>query len=411
MGKKSLRSKSKTPSEKEVIETPSPNSMHTISMTSAKKAPELKVEKVVPTQVIDQLNLNKSALPSSQSSLGQPSPSIGNISNEQIQIHVDTNDPHLWSKSRIMVPVDVQALVVEPSSSNQSIKSAWKSVSGNRSATNQYADKWASLETTFEADPNTSEIMAKHNEAFTYSNIVSGHLPLPEGIHLHWAMPDALLHGELIEDDEITDEYLNPNDMVEYQGSMITVASAIEQGLEIPLNEDNSKTISESISFPQLPDRWLIARHWTEENTKHKKYWVIESDSLKVTELNKWNPPEPQQNPQPEMTAIGPHSGDTLWTVTYDNAAGRFTFHDNPGRHISGPLHYTVCGWYSKKENDPLYAPSSLSEIEWFRRVREDLRWAVDENSINIHAEYKESFNSMNSMVFANLKTSTGGEN
>jgi hypothetical protein len=195
---------------------------------------------------------------------------IETLTEIEIQQYVDTNDPHLWNGARILVPVDVQALVVEEGSD---VKSAWGSIQGQRSTSNQYADKWANLETTFEEreGDDSGSLAAKYKEAFTYSNLKNGVLPLPVGIHLHWAMPDALLHGELKDSDEIDDKYLDPNDLVNYQDSMVTVKDAISQGLEIPNNPDNSKTIAESISFPQLPDRWLVTRHWKENRQQKKK--------------------------------------------------------------------------------------------------------------------------------------------
>ncbi|MBT4408048.1 MAG: hypothetical protein HOC79_09290 [Euryarchaeota archaeon] len=348
------------------------------------------LEKVVSAKLIDQSDLGKSGMKIEQGMGAKNALPIETLTEIEIQQYVDTNDPHLWNGARILVPVDVQALVVEEGSD---VKSAWGSIQGQRSTSNQYADKWANLETTFEEreGDDSGSLAAKYKEAFTYSNLKNGVLPLPVGIHLHWAMPDALLHGELKDSDEIDDKYLDPNDLVNYQDSMVTVKDAISQGLEIPNNPDNSKTIAESISFPQLPDRWLVTRHWKENRQQKKKYWVIESDTLKATELNLWNPPDLREEKIAEMTAIGPHTGDHLWTVTYENASGRFTFHDDPGRGISGPLHYTVCGWYSNKTHDPLFASPNLSEIEWFRRVREDLRWAIDEISINNAAEFIEA--------------------
>jgi hypothetical protein len=63
-------------------------------------------------------------------------------------------------------------------------------------------------------------------------------LQLKAGIHLHWALPDALTRGV--------------------------------QQKKNPVDQDDEK----SIVFPQVPNRWLVTR----TEATQRKHWIVESD-------------------------------------------------------------------------------------------------------------------------------------
>ena len=319
-------------------------------------------------------------------------------------------DPNLWRHARILVPVDVQALVVNEDTSG----SSWADLESTlQSYCIDCTHHWV-LDSSIAACPQCSstnlETINKPAEKYATKS-----LGRAKGIHLHWAMPDALTHGEP-KDDEDDVGYMNLTDMICLDcgnrwpddavtqcsecssGNVLTAKQVAEQDIEIPneSDSDRSKGWHEMYDFPQLPDRWLVVRTWPKlvtieapnPVTSNDSYywdkwnqaaWIVESDTLEVTPLSSWNRgpsfPHPPVASQ-EMTPVGPATGDPTWTVTYDNAEGRFTFHDAP-HNIRGPLNYFVAGWYSDKTQDPLWCNEHTLQKEWWKKM-DKYSWSVD---------------------------------
>lgn len=172
-------------------------------------------------------------------------------------------------------------------------------------------------------------------------------LSLKAGIHLHWSLPDALTNG---------------------------IARDGEQG----------------ITFPLVPNRWLIIRRGS--NIAEKK-WVVESDYLypegatpedtinilyypatneyqpyrflgRKLELGAWRSGTANAQYIKELSAIGPFATvDNLdnekvaFAGFYPNCRSVFGFHDGDFTTNTTPpkdLRYDVIGWYSDGENDYL---------------------------------------------------------
>jgi hypothetical protein len=158
-----------------------------------------------------------------------------------------------------------------------------------------------------------------------------------EGIHLHWAMPDGLLRGEMVDDP------------------------------------------AQPIKMHPLPDRWLITRTTGQRGARivDVKSWVIEADSGKVFDLENY-PGDPvatlKHEVQPkDLTGI--IGGSPNWTTSYDAALNRFAFHDplddlDAGRVLTKQASYSVIGWWSEPALDPLsnvFSPYSVHrKIEQF---------------------------------------------
>jgi hypothetical protein len=60
------------------------------------------------------------------------------------------------------------------------------------------------------------------------------------------------------------------------------------------------------------------------------------------------------------MTVLG--KGDPAYAAYYDNVRNVLGFYDDLNGIGSGPLTYVVVGWYSKREDDPLYEPKTKQE-------------------------------------------------
>lgn len=171
--------------------------------------------------------------------------------------------------------------------------------------------------------------------------------PLEAGVHLHFILPDALTHGE-----------------------------------------ENSGTFR----YPAIPNRWLVARIMKEESPRFShRLWIVESDYLctesggiptptledqenrfkylgRVYELDRSVPPGDSLE---QLTVFCP--GEATFSSYYPNCRGVLGFHDKLEDYPRGELTYLVAGWYSKAENDPLYA----REREAWKQKLEALGWEL----------------------------------
>lgn len=174
----------------------------------------------------------------------------------------------------------------------------------------------------------------------------------PTGVHLHWALPDALLRGEDVEDD----------------------AGA------------------HHLRMTPLPDRWVVVRTVLPEGATaaYATGWVVDAVHGVVIPLATWSGGVP-----PEVLAAGDAPvldpldaaarGTLLWTATYEGAVHRFTLHDGledlagleglaPRGLHGGRAVYTVAGWWSAAGQDPLAGAAGSTAL---RRRLTELGWEV----------------------------------
>ncbi|PON15543.1 hypothetical protein C2W62_23250 [Candidatus Entotheonella serta] len=243
----------------------------------------------------------------------------------------------------LLVPIDVSALCVGTVDTQQS-------TNGFAGATNVYTHQ-----TT---DDSPASIGANVNRSFSDPPWQQ----LEQGIHLHWALPDALTQGKVDEDGQL--------------------------------------------SFPAAPNRWLVTRFIIRgRESPQIKSWVVESDALSVETpeqgsgqypvtlpvktvssddpdfryVGRWQAVEGwmESTPPPdesfraltgsELTPVV--SGVVSFAAFYPNCRSVFGFYDQladvtePGP-MSMNLMYTVVGWFRQAENDPLHHGSSLPELQ-----------------------------------------------
>lgn len=223
-----------------------------------------------------------------------------------------TLDPDLWRGCRVLVPVGLQALVVNA---------------------NNAAGPWADVAVRIDAQ---KQLLAP--PPFTDQG------PRPAGVHLHWALPDALTHG--------------------------TVA----KGASDPV-------------FPLVPDRWLVVRMtWNADKSRRTvTAWVIESEqpdpAKRVTPLQSWKETRLTNPVVRELTAVGPKQGSfsPAYTAVYDNVRGTLAFHDPMAGVTSDTVSYMVAGWFSTPAHDPLFA--ARTEQTWLERMK-TLRWSLTGDDI-----------------------------
>ncbi|WP_152207345.1 hypothetical protein [Marinobacter changyiensis] len=219
---------------------------------------------------------------------------------------VTTWDPNLRRNKRILVPVDVQAYVA-----HESNPEALVPVTGGPGDPVPFAE---------------------------------GSLPEP-GIHLHWALPDALLRG-----------------------------AESSSGGELEMTE--------------LPDCWVVIRSLFPVGITRPmlRGWVVDAKKGSLTPLDLYRGVTNDSEDKPAYDRLdGTVGGSPLWTASYSASAGRFGFHDaledlpelkkvaKDGfeRNVAT---YVVAGWYTDIEKDPLGVSRTADLLE----VMAELGWHLD---------------------------------
>ncbi|WP_061940777.1 hypothetical protein [Collimonas pratensis] len=201
------------------------------------------------------------------------------------------------------------------------------------------------------------------NQAFLGANVNRSLMgapaqPLQAGVHVHWAMPDAL-----------------------------TKANTSAEG---------------TLAFMATPNRWLVQRLLISGGTATRSSWVVLSDFLNDAQPSgqtcitlptftaasgqdyqysgeyqafsqQWTEPVIPQAQSfvaqtgLELSAVA--SGQSVFASFYPNCRGVFGFADSLADlklppNSSVELMYTVTGWYSNNDNDPLCGGLDLTQIQ-----------------------------------------------
>ena len=226
-------------------------------------------------------------------------------------------DPTLLRESRVLVPIDVQALFVEPGATDEAARLPFGLT---------------------EPDGQPAAPMP--------APLVAGAAREP-GVHLHWAIPDALMRGTLA------------------------------------ARPDGS---TNRLGLPALPDRWLVLRMLVPSDATQvdTRGWVLCADTGTVVPLETWQgetalPAAARHTvAPPELT--GSVGGSVQWAATYDAVIDRFAFHDPlddlatvaPNGVTADQIGYMITGWWSHAELDPLDAARTdlslhalLASMQW----------------------------------------------
>jgi hypothetical protein len=238
---------------------------------------------------------------------------------------IATWDKYLLREQRLLVPIDVQALYVPPSGPGSTepmvrLPMLLAGVDGK---------------TVTDADAGMPPLFAPGQ-------------PRPAGVHLHWAMPDALLRGRLSDS-----------------------AGANKLGL------------------PPLPDRWLVLRIVLPADGRQAitTGWVLEADRAVAVPLGSWSEGGSASGAAQAMGAAltrpqltGTAGGGVAWAGVYDAVLNRFAFHDPltdlntlaPKGADENCASYLVAGWWSDPRLDPLDGARSSDSLD---ELLERLRW------------------------------------
>ena len=239
---------------------------------------------------------------------------------------IATWDPYLLREHRLLVPIDVQALYVQPGSAEPMVRLPMLLANVNGKPVE-----------------NAEDGMPDPFDAGT---------PRPAGVHLHWAMPDALLRGTLKQQTDGT---------------------------------------ANRLSLPLLPDRWVVLRVLLPRVASDVTVtgWVLEADRAVAVPLGSWTEggaasqaaaPAGQEIDRSQLT--GTVGGAVSWSGVYDAVLNRFAFHDPlddiaqvaPGGVDQDCAAYLVAGWWSDPANDPL---DSARDNDSLHELLERLRWRL----------------------------------
>ena len=222
-----------------------------------------------------------------------------------------TWDADLLHEPRVLVPVDVQAYVVPATGAEPAL----------------------ALPGPLSPGHGTDPAVVDGPPPFT------GGTPRPAGVHLSWAMPDALQRGRL---------------------------------------QDPRQGSGGGLGMGALPDRWAVLRVLAAAAPAAGnpptaiRGWLLDAAAGAARDLatGAGGAPLPQDPARPltpdELT--GTAGGSLTWTGSYDAAYSRFAWHDPlddlaadpqlggtlPGGAFGGTATYAVVGWYSAAALDPL---------------------------------------------------------
>ncbi|CAH0137562.1 hypothetical protein SRABI26_00392 [Arthrobacter sp. Bi26] len=233
-------------------------------------------------------------------------------------------DEYLLREHRLLVPVDVQALYVPPGSTEPMVRLPM--LVSHDSAGNPFTPQTAMP------------------EPFTPGT------PRAPGVHLHWAMPDALLRGRL---------------------------DAQENG-------------QQKLAMPILPDRWAVLRliHPVRGSQPLLTGWVLLADQAVAVPLADYREdmavPDSARAGEPigSDALTGTVGGNVNWSGVYDAVLNRFAFHDPlekldelaPNGVDGDCATYVVAGWWRDPAQDPLDPARSSDSLH---ELLDRLRWRL----------------------------------
>ncbi len=238
---------------------------------------------------------------------------------------IATWDQHLLREHRLLVPIDVQALYVQPGSTEKMVRLPMLLAGADGEAVSPE-----------DGMPDPFDVGT----------------PRPPGVHLHWAVPDALLRGML---------------------------------------EQRADGSENRLSLPILPDRWVVLRILLPRGASDVTVtgWVLEADRAVAVPLGSWteggaaSQSAPGAGVEIDRTQLtGTVGGAISWSAVYDAVLNRFAFHDPlddlgevaPSGIDEDCAAYLVAGWWSDPANDPLDSARSNDSLS---ELLDRLRWRL----------------------------------
>ncbi|MBK7936636.1 MAG: hypothetical protein IPJ82_05895 [Lewinellaceae bacterium] len=213
--------------------------------------------------------------------------------------------------------------------------------------------------------------VANISESFVSQPLQDQNLRLRKGLHLHWALPDALNRGRH-RDDGKTDFPLVPNRwLVTRTRGGVVKTWVVESDylfpeekdlLQLPDNDPLRLARRESVTMP-MP---IAGR---ESGQQPFRYMGRKVDG------DKFNPGQAADR-YPELTTVG--YGEPSFAAFYPNCHSVFGFHDPEIGENSGPVTYDIIGWYGDPANDFYKKLSAgIASTELAQHLRDRAGWVL----------------------------------
>lgn len=236
---------------------------------------------------------------------------------------IDTWNPFLIRTPRVLVPIQVEALVVRP---------------------NEPAQSWADCALK-PAPQQTTPVTRYDILPAPFAELAT---PRTSGVYLHWSLPDALTHADA-------------------DGDTATFPAAPDRWLVLR-TFPSPRFIGAGIATPAL---------------RGVKGWILKAgdQSPVPIDLDSFTEGPPSQdsvnNP---LTVLG--TGDVAWAAYYDNCVNRLAFYDSLSDISEGPVSYLVCGWYSNPSQDPL-GSQQVHSLTDFNAKMQQYQWQLAQGELD----------------------------
>jgi hypothetical protein len=247
------------------------------------------------------------------------------------------------TQRRLLVPVDIEALVVPPQGTGET--------------------QWMDLKPDFRKI-KANRFLGQDLQKRLQTNIKKRlHKP---GVHLHWALPDGLAHGVAADKDEELEFPLIPNRWL-----IVRFWDHGEKKRELDLQSKawivESDTITsehDAAVWPQLP------------SPGKQDYYIRIGNQFEMT---KWPGEKSVSGADSiDITAVG--YGDPAFAAYYPACKGILGFHD---KYLEGlqdvTLTYFVAGWYSEPSKDPLNLALTEKTFEKLEEFLGETKWTYPE--------------------------------
>jgi hypothetical protein len=236
---------------------------------------------------------------------------------------IDTWNPFLIRTPRVLVPIQVDALVVRP---------------------NEPVQTWADC--ALKTSPQQTTPVTRYDVLPTpFAELKT---PRTSGVYLHWALPDALTHANA-------------------DGATAQFPAAPDRWLVLRMYP-SARFIGAGIATPAL---------------RAVKGWVLRAGDQNPVpiDLDTFSEGAPSQdsvtNP---LTVLG--SGDVAWSAYYDNCVNRLAFYDSLSDISEGPVSYLVSGWYSNPSQDPL-GDQKVHSLTDFNNKMQEYQWQLAQGELD----------------------------
>ena len=236
---------------------------------------------------------------------------------------INTWNPFLIRTPRVLVPIQVDALVVRP---------------------NEPVQSWADC--ALKPAPQQTTPVTRYDILPTpFAELKT---PRTSGVYLHWALPDALTHANA-------------------DGATAVFPAAPDRWLVLRMYPSPS-TLRAGIATPAL---------------RAVKGWVLKAGDQNPVPIDldsfAEGAPSPDSIANP-LSVLG--TGDVAWSAYYDNCVNRLAFYDSLNDVSEGPVSYLVCGWYSNPDQDPL-GDKNVTSLTAFNKKMEEYQWQLAQGELD----------------------------